>query len=828
MRRLLIRQMVLVMMLLASGPADAERAFTLDNMLKVEGFGEAVFDPSGRWLVYEQVRPYDQFGDYSYRTYAFGKSGHQVWRLDLEASGPAALLPGIDPAPHTFIESFSPDGRYLALMQYASGRLTLGAYDMDAEVLKGFGPTPALSRGGEHVPVWISDHELAYAALPEGDQPAEASIRTRTGRRLAAAWEGAWRGDVVTADEVRSGGDGLPGDVAGAALVVADARTGEVHRLANGLFADLRQSPDGAWLAALAVSPGLEHGRLELFNLQTGERLAPAPGLDVSPYSLVWLPDSCGLAAFAWEAGSGAPQGRFFRIDRCEGKVEAYRQDGIVPVSERERGFVARPERAVSVAGGLAVYARRLDPDFAASGVFRPLGGAPPGSGAPTWWRLSAGAPPERLAAGLEAPGAVPWPDGAGTLLVTSADGVSRIGPGEAPERVAPFPSKIHLPARFSARRGVFRADGEGEAVIETRRSGRRAVRVLNGDPEGTAPLTLAFPSEGARLLAASSAARAALFRIDEDAGSQLVLVREARADAPLTVAHINGHLAGVDFGSWVASVSAGPEGGLVNCVLLPPGASRSKPLPVIVSLYPGLIPDCREARPAFGFADPHSPYLWNGLGYAYVRLALPLEQLKGDTGPMDGLDGLVERGLEGLIRDGIADPDRIALAGFSQGAATALLAAAGSPRVRAVIAINGFADYFSHNFGSAGVYSYTDGRTIGQEAVRYASGPESEYGLGASPFDDPQRYIRNSPVFLAPEIGAPVMLVHSDLDAFSMSQFDEMFGALRQAGGEARYVRYWGEGHGPSSPANIRDLWTRLRAFLEDSGVYPDPEENP
>jgi len=52
------------------------------------------------------------------------------------------------------------------------------------------------------------------------------------------------------------------------------------------------------------------------------------------------------------------------------------------------------------------------------------------------------------------------------------------------------------------------------------------------------------------------------------------------------------------------------------------------------------------------------------------------------------------------------------------------------------------------------------------------------------------------------------------------MAQYDEMFGALYRAGKDARYVRYWGEGHGPSSPANIRDLWMRIDAFLAESGV--------
>ena len=63
---------------------------------------------------------------------------------------------------------------------------------------------------------------------------------------------------------------------------------------------------------------------------------------------------------------------------------------------------------------------------------------------------------------------------------------------------------------------------------------------------------------------------------------------------------------------------------------------------------------------------------------------------------------------------------------------------------------------------------------------------------------------------------------MHSDMDSFSMDQFDEMYSALLRAGKDARYVRYWGEGHGPSSRANIRDMGARFNAFMEEVGAVP------
>ena len=124
-----------LLVLLGSGPAAMaeHKGLSVDDMMKVEGVGSAVIDPAGRWLVYERLRPYDQITDYSFRTYAFGKSGHQLWRYDLARGGEPHPLPGIDPEPHAWLGGFSPSGRFLTVMQYRFGDLSLAAYDMQRQ-----------------------------------------------------------------------------------------------------------------------------------------------------------------------------------------------------------------------------------------------------------------------------------------------------------------------------------------------------------------------------------------------------------------------------------------------------------------------------------------------------------------------------------------------------------------------------------------------------------------------------------------------------------------------------------------------------------------------
>ncbi len=89
---------------------------------------------------------------------------------------------------------------------------------------------------------------------------------------------------------------------------------------------------------------------------------------------------------------------------------------------------------------------------------------------------------------------------------------------------------------------------------------------------------------------------------------------------------------------------------------------------------------------------------------------------------------------------------------------------------------------------------------------------------LELRPWDDPQRYLRNSPLLNVKSIDAPVMLIHGDLDStVPFTQAEEMFTALYRLNKEAVFVRYWGEGHRlAASPANVRDFYDRVFAWYD------------
>lgn len=826
---------------IASGP----RLLAVEDMMKMEGFGAATVDPTGRWLIFERLRPYEQLGDFSFHTYAFARSGHQLWQYDLKKGGAPKPLPGIASAPSTYLQGFAPSGRYLAVMQYRLGALLLGAYDIVRQRMLPFQGTPAFSRDGAHNPIWVSNSELMFAALPAGEQPDYTSARVHTGRALEKAWNEAWRGNIATASEVRTSTTVQPDRQEPGTLVRADARTGKAKIFAQGLYADLRVSPDYEHVAALAVfkpksidpkklaEDEPRRYRLTVFDLKTGDARALAAGLEFLPYSIAWSPDGVHVTAYGWTAGEGPSSGSFFVINVRTGAIIRYDHRGLELVDERERGFFWRPERTVFIGDSLAVFARKASAGGDQSARFAYHDIRPTNLSKPDWYALKADGTSKNLTDGLKGVGGVPVHAGGTNLTVVADDGVYRLDADGTRRRLTPAlvgRFRPLSPGTFATGSGVIRPDFTDEALFAVTGNGPAKivmVDLLQGHEGKT--LIVNAPSTNAMPLAGSLATGAVLLRTETGPVSQLMVAKADTNVAPQEIARINTHMTTVDFGSWKVVSYSVNDGGkkrasqtIESCVLLPPGYDPKSPPPLIVEVYPDARSTCKDDGPKINMYTLNwSPYLWAGRGYAYARLTMPNASIRTATGPIAGMQWVVDAGLDALVSKGFADPKRLALVGYSQGGVSALYVAAKSDRFRAVIAMNSWADLFSEYFGPSGVYSSIYGKYFG-DFERYDKIAGGSFGIGRTPFEDPEVYIRNSPVFLAPQINAPVMLIHSDMDGFSMSQFDEMYGALLRAGKDARYVRYWGEGHGPSSPANIRDMWKRIDGFLAENGVSP------
>ncbi|NDD64195.1 MAG: S9 family peptidase, partial [Acidobacteria bacterium] len=85
------------------------------------------------------------------------------------------------------------------------------------------------------------------------------------------------------------------------------------------------------------------------------------------------------------------------------------------------------------------------------------------------------------------------------------------------------------------------------------------------------------------------------------------------------------------------------------------------------------------------------------------------------------------------------------------------------------------------------------------------------------SPVDNPEAYIRNSPVFHARNVKTPLIILHNDKDgAVDFTQGIEYFNQLRRLQKPVVLLQYKGENHGLRVPANMRDYAVRMKEFFD------------
>jgi dipeptidyl aminopeptidase/acylaminoacyl peptidase len=129
------------------------------------------------------------------------------------------------------------------------------------------------------------------------------------------------------------------------------------------------------------------------------------------------------------------------------------------------------------------------------------------------------------------------------------------------------------------------------------------------------------------------------------------------------------------------------------------------------------------------------------------------------------------------LVKEGIADPGRVAILGWSYGGYAALQSAATEPSLyKAVVAIAPVTDLAMLKEDYSG---YTNSRIV-----------EEFVGSGA-------HVAEGSPLRHASAIAAPVLLVHGDLDVnVGVAQSQRMDAALRSAGKSSELLMFAGLDH--------------------------------
>lgn len=129
-----------------------------------------------------------------------------------------------------------------------------------------------------------------------------------------------------------------------------------------------------------------------------------------------------------------------------------------------------------------------------------------------------------------------------------------------------------------------------------------------------------------------------------------------------------------------------------------------------------------------------------------------------------------------------------------------------------------------TNKFAAAGAGAPVANMTSAYGGIRWGTGlsrqfqyERSQTRLGATLWEKPELYIKNSPLFRADKIKTPVLIMHNDADgAVPWYQGIEYFTALRRLGKKVWLLQYNGEDHNLVERRNRKDLSIRLGQFFD------------
>jgi dipeptidyl aminopeptidase/acylaminoacyl peptidase len=244
----------------------------------------------------------------------------------------------------------------------------------------------------------------------------------------------------------------------------------------------------------------------------------------------------------------------------------------------------------------------------------------------------------------------------------------------------------------------------------------------------------------------------------------------------------------------------------LKGTLLLPPGHRMGQRVPLVVWVYGGET-NAASAVNSFGFWGEMAALNMHMLatrGYAVFYPDSPLRT--GRT--MTDLMQTVMPGVNAVIEQGYADPDRLAIMGQSYGSYCTLSIIAQTTRFKAAIITAAvlnpdlYADYLQMSpegaGASTGYYEHGQGN------------------MGGTPWQYPERYRENSPLFLFDQVETPLLIGQGEKDGRLIAS-DTTFVALQRLGKEVEYRIYEGEGHVITQTPNVLDFWKRRLDFLAE-----------
>ena len=242
-----------------------------------------------------------------------------------------------------------------------------------------------------------------------------------------------------------------------------------------------------------------------------------------------------------------------------------------------------------------------------------------------------------------------------------------------------------------------------------------------------------------------------------------------------------------------------------------PPSAQPGQRLPLVVQIHGG----------PTSFWGDECAVSWHDWAQALVAqgYAVLLPNPRGSTGRgsawtnaiFDDVGGGELRdvltGVRALVERGIADPERLGVAGWSWGGYLTAWAVTQTDQFKAAVMGAGLSNLISDNYLG----------DIPRANLSY---------FPASPADIPDAYWQRSPIRYVNQVTTPLLILHGEDDPrVAVSESIQFYRALRLRGAICQLVTYPREKHGFEERAHQRDLLERIIAWFRQ---YIPPDSTP
>jgi len=264
-----------------------------------------------------------------------------------------------------------------------------------------------------------------------------------------------------------------------------------------------------------------------------------------------------------------------------------------------------------------------------------------------------------------------------------------------------------------------------------------------------------------------------------------------------------NGEIPRKDLGKTEAVSWKGKDGLEVEGLLTyPVGYENGKKVPLVVVIHGGPAGNFNESFIGTGL---YPIAAFANRGYAVLRANIRGSAGYGqkfrasnftDWGGGDYQDLMA--GVDAMIARGIADPDRMAVMGWSYGGYMTSWVITQTNRFKCA-AIGAGLTNLTSMWGTNDIPSAMD-----------------DY-FGAAPWDARDAYAKSSPLNFVKNAKTPTLILHGEVDPrVPVSQGYEMYHSLKRLGVETKMVVYPRTEHGPREPKFVLDILERHLAWVD------------